>query len=63
VDNDERVKPLVMELRHTYEVRWNEGLELLTVRHPDEATLASLTTGREVLLEQRSRTTARFVLK
>ncbi len=62
-DNDNRVKPLVMELRGDYEVRWNEGLELLTVRHPDEATLAKLTAGREVLLEQRSRTTARFVLK
>lgn len=63
VDNDERVKPLVLDLRRTYEVRWNEGLELLTVRHPDEATLAKLLGGREVLLEQRSRTTARFVLK
>ena len=62
-DNDNRVKPLVMELRGDYEVKWNEGLELLTVRHPDEATLAKLTSGREILLEQRSRTTARFVLK
>ncbi len=63
VDNDNRVKPLVLDLRSEYEVRWNEGLELLTVRHPDEATLAGLTAGREILLEQRSRTTARFVLK
>lgn len=63
LDNDNRVKPLVMELRGDYEVKWNEGLELLTVRHPDEATLAKLTAGREVLLEQRSRVTARFVLK
>ena len=62
-DNDNRVKPLVMDLRGDYEVKWNEGLELLTVRHPDEATLAKLTSGREILLEQRSRTTARFVLK
>lgn len=61
-DNDDRVKPLVMELRRDYEVKWNEGLELLTVRHPDEATLQRLTAGREILLEQRSRTTARFVL-
>jgi aspartate kinase len=63
VDNDGRVKPLVMELRRDYEVKWNEGLELLTVRHPDEATLARLTAGRDILLEQRSRTTARYVLK
>ena len=63
LDNDNRVKPLVMDLRGDYEVKWNEGLELLTVRHPDEATLVMLTEGREVLLEQRSRVTARFVLK
>ena len=63
VDNDERLKPLVMELRRNYEVRWNDGLDLLTVRHPDEATLEELTRRREILLEQKSRTTARFVLK
>ena len=63
VDNDNRLKPLVMELRRNYEVRWNEGLDLLTVRHPDEITVQKLTAGKETLLEQRSRTTARFVLK
>ncbi len=63
VDNDNRVKPLVMELRREYEVRWNEGLELVTVRHYDDATLAKLTAGKEILIEQRSRNTARFVVK
>jgi aspartate kinase len=63
IDNDDRVKPLVMDLRHDYEVLWNEGVDLLTVRHPDEATLERLTEGREVLVEQRSRVTARYVLR
>lgn len=63
VDNDNRVKPLVLDLRRDYEVRWNEGLELVTVRHFDEPTLAKLTQGKEVLIEQRSRNTARFVVK
>ena len=63
VDNDNRVKPLVLDLRKDYEVRWNEGLELVTVRHYDDATLAKLTQGKEVLVEQRSRSTARFVVK
>lgn len=62
-DNDHRVRPLVLDLRGDYEVKWNEGVELLTVRHPDETTLTNLTAGREVLLEQRSRVTARFVVK
>lgn len=63
VDNDNRVKPLVLDLRRDYEVRWNEELDLVTVRHYDEPTLAKLTEGREVLIEQRSRSTARFVVK
>ncbi len=63
VDNDNRVKPLVLDLRRDYEVRWNEELELVTVRHFDEPTLAQLTSGKEVLIEQRSRNTARFVVK
>lgn len=63
VDNDNRVKPLVLDLRKEYEVRWNEELELVTVRHYDEPTLAKLTSGKEVLVEQRSRSTARFVVK
>jgi aspartate kinase len=63
VDSSARIPALIDELRCEYEVRWNDGLELLTVRHPDEETLSSLTGGREVLLEQRSRTTARFVMR
>lgn len=63
VDDTPRGRQLIDELRAEYEVRYNEGCELVTVRHYDEPTLARLTAGREVLLEQRSRTTARFVLK
>lgn len=63
VDDVPRSHQLIEALRKGYEVRYNAGCELVTVRHYDEATLAALTAGREVLLEQRSRTTARFVLK
>lgn len=63
IDNDNRVKPLVLELRRAYEVLWNDGVELITVRHYDEPTLDRLTSGREVLIEQRSRVTARYVVK
>ncbi len=63
VDDSPRSLELIEELRKVYEVRYNQGCELVTVRHYDDATLAALTGGREVLLEQRSRTTARFVLK
>lgn len=63
VDDTPRARQLVEDLGGEYEVRWNDGCELLTVRHYDEATLARLLNGREPLVEQRSRNTARFVLK
>ncbi|MBK9418163.1 MAG: aspartate kinase [Flavobacteriales bacterium] len=63
VDDSPRSRGLIEDLRKGYEVRYNDGCELVTVRHYDEATLARLTEGKEVLIEQRSRSTARFVLK
>ena len=63
VDDTPRSRQLVEELRRDYEVRYNAGCELVTVRHYDEATLERLSAGRKVLIEQRSRVTARFVLK
>lgn len=63
VDDSTRSRELIGELGADYEVRYNDGCELVTVRHFDEPTLAKLTAGKEVLIEQRSRNTARFVLK
>ncbi|MBK7945398.1 MAG: aspartate kinase [Flavobacteriales bacterium] len=63
VDDNPRSRQLIEELGAEYEVRYNDGCELVTVRHYDEPTLTKLTAGKEVMLEQRSRTTARFVLK
>jgi aspartate kinase len=47
----------------TYEVRYNEGLELVTIRHYDEETLARVTENKDILLEQKTRQTARLVMK
>ncbi|MBK9058874.1 MAG: aspartate kinase [Flavobacteriales bacterium] len=62
VDDSPRARQLIEELRKDYEVRYNESCELITVRHYDEATLKRLLNGKEPLIEQRSRTTARFVV-
>lgn len=63
VDDSPRSRDLIEALGKEYEVRYNDGCELLTVRHFDEATLMELLLGKEVLIEQRSRVTARFVTK
>jgi aspartate kinase len=63
VDDTPGARALVDELSREYEVRYNDGCELVTLRHFDEPTVLRLTGGREILVEQRSRNTARFVLK
>tara|TARA_B110000046_G_scaffold25332_1_gene24759 strand:- start:20108 stop:21364 length:1257 start_codon:yes stop_codon:yes gene_type:complete len=45
-----------------YKVACNEGATLITIRHFTEQIIADLLKGRTVLLEQRTRSTARFVL-
>lgn len=49
--------------RLKYEVLYNTPCELVTIRHYDRETIGRLLIGKEVLVEQRSRSTARFVLK
>ena len=46
-----------------YHVKYNANLELATIRHYNDSTIAQLTKNKEVLLEQRTRHTVRLVLK
>ena len=46
-----------------YHVKYNSSLELATIRHYNEATIAQLIENKEVLLEQKTRHTVRLVLK
>jgi aspartate kinase len=63
VDDTPRAQQLMDELRRSYEVKFNDGCELVTVRHYDEATLEKLQAGRELLVEQRNRVTVRMVVR
>lgn len=49
-------------IQNDFELRFNTGLKLMTIRHADENSIKKYITG-EVYLEQRSRNTAQFVLK
>lgn len=65
VDNNERRLPnLFAALEKTFKVRYNTGLELITIRHYDQETIDRvLQRGKTTLLEMRSRVTAQFVVK
>ena len=54
---------LLEALSTAFAVRRNEGMELITIRHYDDATLAGVVGDREVFLEQRSRATVRVLVQ
>lgn len=64
IDNDSRKVPALLDtLKNRFRILYNEGLQLYTVRHYYPSTIESLTLGKQVLLEQRSRQTAQLVLR
>lgn len=54
---------LVEKFKDQYEIRYNEGLELVTIRHYDQATIDRVTIDKDILVEQRTRQTIRMVMK
>ena len=52
---------LIANLRDEFEIRYNEGLELLTILHPKQIEIPGFLEGYEVLLEQASRNTFQVV--
>lgn len=64
VDSEKvNMKEILTCFQKDYEVKYNENLELVTVRHYDEATIKRVTEDKTILLEQYDRNTARIVMK
>jgi aspartate kinase len=57
-----KIVPLLSFLQKDYETRYNEGLELFTIRHYNPESVDRITKGREILMELRSRNTIQMVL-
>lgn len=60
--NKGKVEKLREAVSEKYKVVYNEGCTLVTIRHFSEQIIQDLLKDRIVLLEQRTRSTARFVL-
>ncbi|MFZ9031564.1 MAG: aspartate kinase [Robiginitalea sp.] len=58
-----RLPDLLQHLKGRYKVMHQEGVSLYTIRHFNDAALASLQDGKVVLLEQRSAETVQLVVK
>ncbi len=64
IDFDAQKTPLLIEeLKKDYKVLYNDSLELVTIRHYDEETIKRVTSNKTILVEQKSRNTARMVMK
>jgi aspartate kinase len=63
VHNEEsRLLALVDELSTVFNVKYNTGTELITIRHYNDEIINQLKDNREVLMEQRTRETYRVLL-
>ena len=64
VDFDkQKTMNLIDELKKSYKILYNDNLELVTIRHYDKQTIDRVTLGKDILVEQKSRNTARFIMK
>lgn len=63
-DWDERKIPeLIKSLEDEFMVKYNRGLELVTIRHYDQQTIDRVTVNKEILLEEKTRYTVQMVMR
>lgn len=62
-DENRNILPQLLEdLQHDFKVRYNTQLQLITIRHYDQASIDDVLQGREKIIEQRSRRTVQFLV-
>jgi aspartate kinase len=54
---------LLSTLNKNYTTKYNDDLELVTIRHYDQKTINLVTNKKEIILAQKTRHTARFLMK
>jgi aspartate kinase len=62
-DERSKVTSLIDDLKEEYFAVYNENVEMLSVRHYTPEAVSRITIGREIMLEQRTRSTVRFVVR
>lgn len=64
IDNNPILLPKLRKLlQNDFKVRYNEGLQLITIRYYTQNIIDSIVAGRKILLEQRSRSTEQIIVK
>lgn len=63
IDNHPAIlNDFINDLRQDFEVLYNKNVELITIRHYTEEAVREIIRERQILVEQRSRITAQFIL-
>jgi aspartate kinase len=62
-DERDRVNALIADLRDDFKAIYNDNAEMLSIRHHTPEAIGMITSGRQILLEQRTRKIARFVMR
>lgn len=64
IDEDqEKLQKLITALSGQYKVKYNTGLELVTIRYYNQQTIDRVTVNKNILLEVKSRYTCQIVMK
>ncbi|WP_194976027.1 aspartate kinase [Aquiflexum lacus] len=58
-----KLEKLIYNLRNQFEIRYNESLQLITVKNHNPVLMEKLVIGKEALLEQMTRTTFQVLVK
>ena len=61
-NNPQLVRPLIERLGSMFRVRYNENLQLITIRYYTQEVIDQIVDSRPILLEQRSRSTEQIIV-
>jgi aspartate kinase len=62
-DHPSQIEKLIKELSEEFTVKYNKGLELVTIRYYNQQTIDRVTVEKDILLEVKSRHTCQMVMK
>jgi aspartate kinase len=63
IDEHRHTRDLIARLQENYIARYNQGLELITIRHFNEKAAELVLQGKQILLEQHNRTVVQYVVR
>ncbi|WP_316804138.1 aspartate kinase [Pedobacter nototheniae] len=62
-DNERKIEKLIADLSDDFTLKYNKGLELVTIRYYNQQTIDRVAVNKDILLEVKSRYTCQMVMK